>query len=182
MAVCNSGDVYGTLTLVEEVHGIGRKYDKYWRVVCDCGRERTVSQHNIRSGNTTSCGYEPCADRYSTRRLPPGQVAATSIYTNYQRKAQKYGHEFSLTRDEFMAVTSQNCTYCGSEPMNCTKDRNGDGVFIYNGMDRVDSSRGYSFDNVVPCCVICNRAKSNLTLDQFFNWIERLTNHHYRKE
>jgi len=47
--------------------------------------------------------------------------------------------------------------------------------FWYNGLDRVDSSKHYTLDNVVPCCTVCNRAKSNLTVADFYDWIAQLT-------
>jgi hypothetical protein len=43
---------------------------RYWKVVCDCGNERTVLGSSMRSGNTKSCGCltrlnpgRPCANR-----------------------------------------------------------------------------------------------------------------------
>lgn len=43
-----------------------------------------------------------------------------------------------------------------------------------NGIDRVDSSIGYTIQNSVPCCKICNYAKHNLTLEEFTLWLDRL--------
>lgn len=60
--------------------------------------------------------------------------------------------EVALTLDEYRQVTSSNaCFYCG-----------GDLPFIGSGLDRKDSSRGYCVDNVVPCCRLCNRIKSDI--------------------
>ncbi len=36
-----------------------------------------------------------------------------------------------------------------------------------NGVDRVDSSRGYVKDNVVSCCKHCNLAKRDRTAEDF---------------
>jgi hypothetical protein len=44
----------------------------------------------------------------------------------------------------------------------------------YNGIDRVDSTKGYFNENVVSCCKVCNRAKSNLSLDEFKEWISKV--------
>lgn len=46
--------------------------------------------------------------------------------------------------------------------------------YLYNGLDRVDSNKGYLKENVVPCCEICNKAKRDLSLCQFKKWINRL--------
>lgn len=50
------------------------------------------------------------------------------------------------------------------------------GVFIYNGVDRKDSSLGYAEDNVVPCCKECQKAKSNTPYDSFVAFINRVSN------
>ena len=46
------------------------------------------------------------------------------------------------------------CHYCGCK-------------LEVTGLDRKDSSKGYSRDNVVPCCWDCNRKKSSKTYDLF---------------
>lgn len=46
-------------------------------------------------------------------------------------------------------------------------------MFVYSGLDRVDSKRGYTLNNVVPACIICNRAKTDLTREEWVAWIAR---------
>ena len=46
-----------------------------------------------------------------------------------------------------------------------------------NGIDRVDSSKGYTLDNCVPCCSICNTMKLNYTLQEFSDHITKVYNH-----
>jgi hypothetical protein len=41
----------------------------------------------------------------------------------------------------------------------------------FNGIDRVDNSKGYILGNCVPCCSWCNRAKADGTLAKFMDWI-----------
>jgi hypothetical protein len=52
--IVNPGDRYGMLTIVKETTP-----DKYFRkfiCLCDCGKERNVYFHNLRSGFSQSCG------------------------------------------------------------------------------------------------------------------------------
>lgn len=46
--------------------------------------------------------------------------------------------------------------------------------FKYNGVDRVDNSIGYTDDNCVSCCKICNNSKSALDLSEWKKWIEKV--------
>lgn len=54
----NVGDIYGQLTVLEEI----RKQDKrgyweyYYRCSCSCGKETVVRKYELISGNTVSCG------------------------------------------------------------------------------------------------------------------------------
>ena len=55
--------------------------------------------------------------------------------------------------------------------------RRGNGDYTYNGIDRVDNTRGYTLDNVVPCCFKCNRAKDTMTKEEFLEWVGRVATH-----
>jgi hypothetical protein len=44
-------------------------------------------------------------------------------------------------------------------------------------VDRLDSSCGYTLDNVVTCCTICNVAKSAMTVEEFKQWVLRVAMH-----
>jgi hypothetical protein len=46
--------------------------------------------------------------------------------------------------------------------------------YIYNGIDRIDSSIGYILSNCRPCCRTCNVAKSDLSETEFWNWLTRI--------
>jgi hypothetical protein len=102
------------------------------------------------------------------------------ILRGYRRGARDRGLSWELTGEEFDELTSQDCTYCGSAPgtvAHC-EGRNS-GEFTYNGLDRVDSGLGYTLENVVTCCQICNRAKSDLPCDEFMAWLGRLAAHQW---
>lgn len=49
------------------------------------------------------------------------------------------------------------CVYCGHAPLNCH----------LGGLDRVDSSHGYTDASTVPSCADCNYMKKALSLDEF---------------
>ena len=47
-------------------------------------------------------------------------------------------------------------------------------LIFYNGIDRIVNEQGYTVTNTVPCCKICNQAKMDFSLTQFYTWIDRL--------
>jgi hypothetical protein len=65
-------------------------------------------------------------------------------------KAKNYNQEWTLTREEFAVLRSKACDYCNGQ-LNPTG----------SGLDRKDCSKGYTMDNVVPCCGTCNTFKND---------------------
>ena len=45
-----------------------------------------------------------------------------------------------------------------------------------NGLDRLDSDKGYDPDSCVPCCWPCNRKKSNTGYEDFIIRCQKITN------
>ena len=41
----------------------------------------------------------------------------------------------------------------------------------------IDSSKGYTKDNVVSCCKDCNYSKRTMSQEDFLTWVERVYNH-----
>lgn len=117
------------------------------------------------------------------KRKNPGESGAKLLYNSYKTRAKSRGYSFNISFKKFKYLTKENCFYCGSVPSQVKKQNNKnmsiEGVlnstYIYNGLDRINNSFGYSLRNCVPCCKICNMAKYNITQEEFFNWINALT-------
>ena len=50
-------------------------------------------------------------------------------------------------------------------------------MFLRVGIDRKDSSKGYTLENCVSCCDICNRMKMQMSENTFLNRIEQIYNY-----
>lgn len=165
-------------TFISESHSNPNTGRRYVNARCKCGREKVICINNVRCGNSTCCGLSPCR---GTERDKDIEVGYRAILYVYKKHAKDRGFPFDLNYDYFKELTKGNCHYCGIEPIQVYQLKNPktgkirSGVPItYNGVDRVDSTKGYFNDNVVTCCKICNRAKSNLSLDDFKDWINRV--------
>lgn len=78
-----------------------------------------------------------------------------------------------LSLGEYANLIKQNCFYCGDEPSKIKKfygER-----LNYHGIDRLDSSIGYSYENCVPCCTGCNSSKMRLSYEEFIKHIQRIS-------
>lgn len=112
--------------------------------------------------------------------LPGKEAAINRVRTVYEKTAKKKGLEFNLERFLFVRLITDRCFYCGVEPQNLcrpTYEPSDERNLLYNGIDRIDSSKGYVEDNVVTCCSTCNYAKRSMTREQFLSWINRVYKH-----
>jgi len=77
-------------------------------------------------------------------------------YTTYKNRADKKHLEFDILRSNFYNLMLMNCYICGKE----TDDKN------FNGIDRIDNTKGYFLGNCAPCCYNCNKIKKNYTFEK----------------
>lgn len=76
-------------------------------------------------------------------------------FAEYKSNAKRKKRIFELTLTEFESIVISECFYCGAT------------AFLYNGIDRIDNSQGYTLENSVSCCAQCNWSKRHLTKDQY---------------
>ncbi len=80
-----------------------------------------------------------------------------------------------LTMEQFYKLSQLDCYYCGDPPSNHRKGQSNKNIVLhYNGLDRIDNSRGHYLDNVVTSCFPCNMRKRDWNQDRFLDWIENI--------
>ncbi|KKM82442.1 hypothetical protein LCGC14_1319520 [marine sediment metagenome] len=163
-----AGQRFGKLVAIKDVGRQNRK--AIWKCKCDCGNDTEVVAASLHSGRTKSCGCY----RNETRTLPKGEAAKNGILREYKRHAKERKLDWRLTENQFNRITKENCFYCGVEPAQIRKPSKSNGVYVYNGIDRMDNTKGYTEDNCVTCCGRCNRAKDTMPFEEFVEWIFRV--------
>jgi len=146
----------------------------YYKCRCDCGTIREVQGQSLRLGKSKSCGCLQKEVTIKRNTLPKGEASFNALFYVYRKNARKKGLEFKLTKNEFRNITQRECFYCRVKPnTESCHSKAHNGGFTYNGIDRVDNTKGYIHENCVPCCKICNHAKCNLTQEDFLLWLGR---------
>lgn len=164
-----TGQKFGRLTVL----GLAGRRPVRWKCLCECGTEKVIEGNNLRNHSTKSCG---CLNRERIS-LPHGEASFNDLLGTYKRNASSKQLEFTLTKDEFRELTSSNCFYCGAGPSTPFTHNRYNSYYIYNGIDRVDNNKGYTKENSVPCCFMCNYSKGKLSQEEFLSWIRRLCNY-----
>ena len=151
-----------------------------WEALCECGAITYVNPANVRTGHIKSCGClknEALVKSNQARRIHEPIISSARAVWGAVYKDASF--------ETFFRLSQLPCHYCECLP---AKTRNiadytphtpsdnqiQNGTFTYNGLDRIDSSKGHTDDNVVSCCWDCNRAKGNKTLEEFLAHIERM--------
>lgn len=172
------GQIFGRLTVIAAADSRAKRGDKQWRCECECG---TLVQHTtglLNSGRIVSCG---CYNREVCRNPDPVAAQRKQAFIHFINACvRKRGLACILSEDEWLALVSQHCHYCGDSGSNEVKPRptaHYGESFRYNGIDRVNSSIGYLADNCLPCCKRCNIAKNTMGYDEFRAWVRRITSH-----
>lgn len=163
------------LELIREKNKHGRK----WKCRCDCGNITYVYGKNLKNGHTTSCGCfhkEKLSSMFSKEK---GKAGFTRLKLSYSYGASRRNLDFNLSDEVLDQLFKGNCFYCNSAPSKISKNtskstskeaiRNGE--YVYNGIDRIDSSKGYIPKNVVSCCFDCNTAKHQKSILEFKDWL-----------
>jgi hypothetical protein len=188
-----SGLRFGRLLVLRPAAHDGRSRSRLWHVRCDCGTETIRSAARLRNARwpTRHCGCSPGYRAINSEgpRIEDPRARRVSqsawvnrIYRTYRHNALRLGRDFTLTREDVSRLVMQCCAYCGASSMNTSHEAlvataTAATSFAYNGMDRVDSRRGYTLDNVVSCCRVCNFAKGKMHGSDFLAWVQRVAEH-----
>lgn len=159
---------FDKLRALEKVGSTGN--GSIWNCLCDCGKEIKVARCNLISKGVKSCG---CIQK-GTKSKPNNEHCKNSILNSFKQRSKKKKIEFSIESDKFFDLISKECYYCGLEYSNHIKKKYGE--IKYNGLDRIDNTKGYEINNVRTCCSTCNVMKLTLTENEFYNHIKQIYN------
>jgi hypothetical protein len=172
------GKKFGKLTVVansDRKHGSAPMY----LCECECGNTTYRTATQLRATAFPRCINCLHKTNRGRTRSKPGETGFNSLYSSYRGAARNRGFIFDLTKEIFRELTQQSCHYCGASPSKCqygsygfTKDY---GSYVYNGIDRVDSTKGYTLENSVPCCHMCNMMKHKLHKEEFLEQCRKIT-------
>lgn len=166
----SKGSKFHKLTLLDE--STERRNKKIvWIMKCECGKVVDVLKPDVLSGKTKSCG---CLKNTPRRNNNRKEILINTIFSEYKKSAYTRGYVFLLTLSEFEKLIFSKCFYCSTDKSSSRIDKLTGFTLQYMGIDRINNEKGYTSENVVPCCYTCNRMKSSLNGDEFLKIIENI--------
>jgi hypothetical protein len=136
------------------------------KIKCKNGHisETTWNQINFQGKMCTKCLKNPkfAKDKIIIKKY---KSSDRGIYARYKHDCNRRGRlkrniTMSLNFEEFSSLINSNCYFCGEE--NC------------RGVDRIDSSKGYTLTNSRPCCSRCNEMKNNYSDLEFLSHLKKI--------
>lgn len=172
------GAVFGQLTFVRLIET--KNNAKRGLFNCACG---TVNYElrltRVINKETSSCGCKSGAGKFSDCSGKP----FSNFLARYRGNAVARNLPFEISYEEAESLFKKHCHYCGNPPsMDCHrykgKRRKRERTpLLANGIDRIDSSLGYSISNCVTCCPQCNMMKNDYSVKEFLDQVERISKH-----
>lgn len=186
-----TGQIFGKLKVIKFSHS-NKNRISFYLCLCECGVEKIISGINLTrtTKSTKTCGCSHAEQIKNLRSENPQLMGAKRLW--------KSNYEDGCSFEKFLELSQMPCYYCGITKSNrynpygystakYVKNQAGKNGkisqewidqcwFEYNGLDRIDSSKPHTEDNIVPCCVTCNIAKSDLTINEFKEWLNCIYN------
>lgn len=181
---CLLGVKHELLTVVDYRYNRNRQPKLIWICKCDCGNVayiRTLKHLKKRKG-CQSCTSSLMSS--NKKHNIPHYSYYTRKLKEYKDGANKRHLDFKLTQSQVFELFKGNCYYCGTKPIIKTSSdawKISSESLIFNGIDRIDSSQGYTEENTVSCCTTCNYGKHKQSEQEFIKWIQKVYNYQMTK-
>lgn len=186
------GRRFGKLVVKRQIPTSDNKLGGLWECDCDCGGKISARAYRLHTRNSCGCLGKSHSLKKGLLSRKPESMTISSEYTNHRNNAKQRGYAF-LDKKDWLLIVKQPCHYCGeidtrnratmaTYQRKCGVTLTPELIETYsvsiNGVDRVDSSKGYEIENCVPCCSMCNRMKNGFEYKDFLSKIEKIYSNH----
>jgi hypothetical protein len=170
------GKKFGHLTVVKEIEDRQKTHIKY-ECVCDCGKSHNVLGHHLRKMSITNCGCIKTIGKNHHQWTGSGEISGGFWYEIKRNASGEKGgrriKEVTITIDQAWALflkQDRKCALTGL-PLHFPEKWKGD----YNAsLDRIDSDKDYSIDNVQWVHKHVNIMKNKFSENYFIDMCKRI--------
>jgi len=156
--------------LVKEYYG-SKHHSTYWRCVCECGNEKIVRYSHLTNAQITSCGCSKDVAGADHHRWTGHQEMSGCFLLNTRGNAARRNLGFKLTNEQLWDLYIQQDRLCALSGMPIGFDDH------TASLDRIDSDKGYTLDNVQWVHKDINRMKNVFSQDYFIEVCQKIAEH-----
>lgn len=145
--------------------------------LCDCGKTKNIILKTLISGRSRSCGC--LSKEINSRRSWKGiGEISSSFITQIKRNANKRNIKFDVTEQEIWdkyVEQNQKCQMSGLS-IDFVRSTRTSKQYATASLDRIDSSKNYTVDNIQWVHKTINKMKFDLHQDEFLNFVYLICN------
>lgn len=177
----NCGQKFGRLLVIERVENRYTKKGKIkvrYKCLCDCGKVLDIAKTHLIQGRTKSCGCLK-SELTSKRSWKGYEEISGQAISHIKCGAKIRGFEYSVSNEflwELFLKQDRKCILTGQD-IAFIKDYKSKTISQTASLDRIDSSKGYTEDNVWWVHKDINRLKFDFSLDKFYKLCEDVVNY-----
>lgn len=182
---CKIGEVYGNLTILKtwsEKFNNHKSKEKVCECKCDCGKTIVVRAKYLRSNHKKSCGCLQYLNNSKHHAWKGHEEISRSVWNNIKRGSKRRGRTifFDISIDQawdLFLKQKRKCAISGVEIKFSIKNaRYIEAKENSASLDRIDSSKGYTLDNVQWVHKTVNIMKMSLSQEEFITWCRIISN------
>jgi hypothetical protein len=150
-----------------------RGFNRHWWCKCECGKIKLVNESNLKTNKSTSCGTCKRLGENNSGWKGYKQISG-HYWINLKKAAERRNIPFQVNMEEAWEVfEKQNgkCAYSGIELQHSRSKKKNNNVA---SIDRIDSSKPYTKDNIQWVNAIINTMKWNHSEEEFLNLIKMI--------
>lgn len=174
-----TGQHKGRLFVIKRIGHDPEKNNYLWLCQCACGAECVRDTTALCS--IKSCG---CGRRLTHEGNPKWKGCgklSQSFFNDIRKGAVSRNISFDITIEEAWEVFVEQdgkCVLTGEELIfPPTTNRHTRSANLTASLDRIDSTKGYTKDNIQWVHKVINIMKNRLSDEQFIDWCEKVVNH-----
>jgi len=168
------GQKFGKLLILDKIKTYNGKQRAMFKCRCDCGKIRLIRDDSVLRGHSLSCGCSKYQHSFNNRNWKGyGEISATH-WLKIKHGAERRNIEFKITIEEIWNLflkQNRKCALSGTDLQFSTT------IKKYNGtasLDRIDSSKGYTTDNIQWVHKDINNMKQYYSQEEFLNWCQKI--------
>lgn len=166
------GKKYNLLTVIEFI-GTDSVGNARWLCRCDCGKEKIVRGKSLLRDRVKSCGCLNWINGRKNKRWTGYEDISGDFWSTMMNRAKQRGHDFTISIEEAwnqFIKQGRKCLFSGidliftSGKLNKSKQT--------ASLDRIDSSKGYTIDNICWVHKEINKMKLDHSVEHFIELCE----------
>ena len=160
------GKKFGKLMVISEYKSANNQGIK-WKCQCDCGNEIIVKGKFLTKGDRTNCGCTP------TNFNGYKEISGT-FFNRIKRHAKTREITFNITITQIWELFLKQNRRCALSNDYLYLDANSENEEVTASLDRIDSSKGYTIDNIQWVHKDLNRCKWDFSEEEFLKWVAKI--------